>query len=89
MPTGGARVLVDQMKTDSTGLIEDQLVVNQNGMQLSVETELADYRRIDGRMVPFRTKQSSNGQLVGEMTLESIEFNLPLDDTLFHFPAGK
>jgi len=73
-----------------TGL-ESKIItdVNQNGMKLTVETELSDYRRIDGRMVPFRTKQSSNGQLVGEMSLESIEFNLPLDDTLFRFPSGK
>ena len=73
-----------------TGL-ESKIItdVDQNGMKLTVETELGDYRKVEGRMVPFRTKQSTNGQIAAEMNIETIEFNLPLDDSLFRFPPPK
>jgi hypothetical protein len=55
-------------------------------MKLTVETELADYRQIEGRMVPFRTKQSANGTAAAEMNLETIQFNVPIDDGMFRMP---
>src|SRR5262249_28114146 len=63
--------------------------VEQNGTKFAVQMELGDYRRIAGRTVPFLQKQSSNGQTVAEMRIEAIEFNLPLDDSLFKFPSSK
>jgi outer membrane lipoprotein-sorting protein len=70
-----------------TGL-ESKIVtdVDQNGMKLSVETELSDYRQVEGRMVPFRTKQSANGTTAAEMSVETIQFNLPMDDSMFRMP---
>ncbi len=73
-----------------TGL-ESKIVtdVEQEGKKFAVEMELSYYRRIAGRTVPFLQKQSSNGQTVAEMRIEAIEFNLPLDDSLFRFPSSK
>jgi hypothetical protein len=55
----------------------------QAGMKLKVDTELSDYRNISGRMVPFKMKQSTNGTPAGEITFETVEFNVPLDAALF------
>jgi outer membrane lipoprotein-sorting protein len=63
--------------------------VDRNGTKMAVETELGDYRNIDGRLVPFFSKQMANGRTVAEMRLETVEFNLPLDDALFRFPSSK
>lgn len=58
------------------------------GTQL-LESELADYKSVDGMMVPHTIKQSMGGMPVSQMTIESIVFNGPMDDTLFKMPGKK
>ena len=50
-------------------------------------TEFLDYRSVDGRMVPFTTRQSQNGQVVATVTLDTVEFNVPVEDAYFKMPA--
>jgi len=77
-----------------TGL-ETRIVIDDvdpAGGSVHVETELSDYRKVQGRMVPFRTRQSMrqpDGTRTAEMSLEAIEFNLPLEDSMFRIPSGK
>jgi hypothetical protein len=40
-------------------------------------------------MVPFSMKQSMNDQSMLQMTVQKVEFNVPMDDTLFKMPAKK
>jgi len=54
-----------------------------------VVTELSDYRTVEGRMVPFATRQLVNGQQASLVTIDKVEFNLPIDDSLFRMPATK
>lgn len=61
--------------------------VSQGGSFAKVETELSDYRNVEERMVPFKNRQFVNGQLVAEMTIEHVEFNVPMADTLFKMPG--
>lgn len=72
-----------------TGL-ESKMVVDadQGGMKMKVETSLSDYRNIEGRMIPFKLKQTTNGTPSAEITFEKIEFNVPLEDALFKMPSG-
>lgn len=62
---------------------------SQGGTTATVDTELSDYREVEGRMVPFKTRQLVNGQLAAEMTIDSVEFNVPMADTLFKMPAKQ
>ena len=39
------------------------------------------------RLVPFTTKQSQNGQVVATVTLDTVEFNVPVEDAYFKMPA--
>jgi outer membrane lipoprotein-sorting protein len=55
----------------------------QAGMKLKVDTELSDYRTVSGRMVPFKMRQFTNGNPAGEITFETVEFNVPLEASLF------
>lgn len=57
--------------------------IEQAGIKLKVDTELSDYRNVDGRMVPFKMRQFTNGNPAGEITFEKVEFNVPLDPALF------
>lgn len=61
--------------------------VSQEGNTVAVDTELGDYRKVEGRMVPFKTRQIVNGQTAAEMTIETVEFNVPMADTLFKMPV--
>ena len=47
------------------------------------ETDLSDYKAVEGVMVPHLLKISQNGALQAEIRISKVEFNLPLDDALF------
>jgi hypothetical protein len=59
----------------------------QAGVKMKVETELADYRTVSGRTVPFRLRQFTNGTLAAEITFDNVQFNVAVEDALFHRPA--
>jgi outer membrane lipoprotein-sorting protein len=60
-----------------------------DGTSATNVTEFLDYRNVDGRMVPFTTRQSQNGTVVATVTLDRVEFNVPIDDTVFKMPAKQ
>ena len=47
------------------------------------ETDLSDYKAVDGIMVPHNIKISQAGALVAELRISKVEFNTPLNDALF------
>ena len=47
------------------------------------ETDLSDYKAVDGIMVPHTIKISQNNALVAELRIGKVEFNVPMDDALF------
>ena len=47
------------------------------------ETDLSDYKAVEGIMVPHTIKISQNGALQAELRINKVEFNVPLDDALF------
>jgi outer membrane lipoprotein-sorting protein len=47
------------------------------------ETDLSDYKTVDGIMVPHNLKISQNNALVAELRIGKVEFNVPMDDALF------
>ena len=47
------------------------------------ETDLSDYKVVEGIMVPHNIKISQNGALVAELRINKVDFNVPLDDALF------
>jgi outer membrane lipoprotein-sorting protein len=63
--------------------------VAPGGKPTTITTELTDYREVDGRMVPFTIRQLVNGAVNASTTIDKIEFNVPLDDSLFKMPSEK
>ena len=51
-------------------------------------TEFLDYRSVDGRLVPFMTRQIQNGKLTATITMDKVEFNVPVEDSFFKM-SGK
>jgi outer membrane lipoprotein-sorting protein len=58
-----------------------------DGAAVTNVTEFLDYRSVDDRLVPFTTRQLQNGNLVATVTLDKVEFNVPVEDSFFKMPA--
>jgi hypothetical protein len=71
----------------ATGL-ESRIMIEgeQGGMPMRTEVRFSDYRNVEGRMVPFTTTQVINGNEIGQVKYQKVEFNVPLDDGLFRMP---
>jgi outer membrane lipoprotein-sorting protein len=67
-----------EMRTVST--------VEQSGMKAEVTTELGDYQSVDGMQVAFTMKQSMNGNLMVQVKLQKVEFNVPIEEDFFRMP---
>ena len=77
------------LDVDSGMEVKRTAEMEAGGMKQSVETELSNFKSIDGIMIPHIMKQSMNGSPVAQMTVEKIEFNAPIDDALFKMPGKK
>jgi len=69
---------------NDTGL-EAKIVTESPAGQL--EQELSDYRDVDGLKVPFSIRTLSNGAVMGQITVDKVELNPTLDDSLFKMPV--
>ncbi len=71
----------------STGLeIRSVSTLEQGGMKAEITTDLSDYQSVDGMQVAFSMKQSMNGNLVVQVKLQKVEFNVPIEEELFRMP---
>ena len=59
------------------------------GLPMTSVTEFSDYRTVDGRLVPFLTRQLQNGTVTATITLDKVEFNVPVEDSFFAMPPAK
>jgi outer membrane lipoprotein-sorting protein len=72
-----------------TGLeIKISTNVDQGGTPGAIVTEMSDYRDVDGRLVPFSTKQLVNGKVMASIALDWVEFNVPVDESVFSMPKA-
>ncbi len=71
-----------------TSLIS-KLVVTQmaNGLESKMETDMLDYRKVEGIPVPYNIVSKMGGVTVNTITVESVEFNNKLDPALFEKPV--
>ncbi len=61
--------------------------VDQGGQRMTVETLMSDYRTVSGIQLPFSVRTMMNGQLAAEVTIQSYDVNLPLDEAMFKMPG--
>jgi outer membrane lipoprotein-sorting protein len=58
-------------------------VTTEAGAGPAVESELSEYRTIEGVQVPHLIRVMQGGQVQAELRITKVEFNVPLDDALF------
>jgi outer membrane lipoprotein-sorting protein len=73
---------------DAETNLEAKMVIDteEQGQKMRMEMRFSDFKEIDGRTVPFLITQYVNGQRVGQMIIENVEFNVPMEDSLFRMP---
>lgn len=54
---------------------------------MEIETELSNYQMVDGMLVPMSIKQIANGMVAAQITVDKVEFNVPIDDAQFKMPG--
>ncbi len=58
------------------------------GKTQTLQTEMADYRLVDGVMIAHSIRQLMNGEPVAQMSIDKVQFNAPdIQDSLFRMPA--
>jgi outer membrane lipoprotein-sorting protein len=58
-------------------------ITTEAGAGPASDTELSDYRMVNGVQVPHLYRIIVNGAVQGELRIEKVEFNVPMADTLF------
>jgi len=72
----------------NSGLLLRRIVLTQTALgRFNEQTDFSDYREVDGVKLPFTIARMEVNTRYTEKYSE-IKHNLPLDDSVFHFPAG-
>ncbi len=59
----------------------------QLGTDVLYESKIADYKPVEGVLMPFNVKQMVNGKLAMEITIEKMDANVPVDEAVFKMPG--
>ena len=59
----------------------------QLGQEVLYESKIANYKPVEGVLMPFNLTQLVNGRLAMEITIEKMDANVPLDEAMFKMPA--
>jgi outer membrane lipoprotein-sorting protein len=73
---------------DSETNLESKMVIDvqDGGQNMTMEMRFSDFKTVEGRTIPFTVTQIVNGNQVGQMKFDKVEFNVPLDDAMFRMP---
>src|ERR1700674_4662088 len=62
--------------------------VTREGTEHKIESFLSDFKEANGIVVPFTIEvQIDGGATSQKITFEKVEFNVPVDDSVFNMPA--
>ncbi len=67
----------------SRRIVKDSGVFSMNGAETELSSEFHDFRKVDGRLFPFRVVNYAGGQRVGEVRIREYRVNPELPDSLF------
>jgi hypothetical protein len=76
---------------DSESFLEVKIstMVNQMGQDMVVDSFFDDYMEIDGLQVWHTMTQKAMGQTSMELNVETLEFDIDMDDSMFEMPKAK
>jgi len=72
--------------SDSYIMIRSNSKIKVMGNETDTDTYYSNYTQMEGMAVPGKIESKMNGQLVGTIVVDKVEFNTELDDSLFEKP---
>lgn len=84
--------------TSKTGMVQHVYLDVQTALERRIVTEgpagrveqvLSDYRQVEGMTVPFQITMVNGGLVVGQVNVQTVEFNADLDDSLFRMGGDR
>lgn len=70
-------------------LLKSRTTENVQGQTYEAEVRFSDYRDFEGILIPCKYESLVNGQSGQVFTLDSCEFNIPIDDSKFNKPVKE
>jgi len=64
-------------------IVKTTTTVDQMGTSMNVDSYMTDYVDIDGVVLPKKTTAMANGMEAAVITLDKIEVNIPIEDSVF------
>lgn len=58
----------------------------QFGQEVLYESKIANYKPVEGVLMPFSVTQLVNGRLAMEITIKKMDANVPVDEAVFKMP---
>lgn len=62
-------------------------MIKREGNDIQVDSYSGDYKEVKGLMLPFSIETKVKDQTVSQITIETIDMGVPLDDSMFKMPA--
>ena len=60
----------------------------QQDREIAYESFPGNFKLVNGVMMPFSLNQKMNGRSMMELTVEKVEVNTPMDDSIFQMPEA-
>jgi outer membrane lipoprotein-sorting protein len=79
----GAAPLMMYLDKGTNLLVKTKTSVEQMGTAMDVESYMTDYVDIDGVVMPKKTTAMANGMEAAVITLDKIEVNTPMEESIF------
>ncbi len=83
------KVMYIYLDTEYCIELKQSTTVDYQGSEILVETIFGDYKQVDGVMMPHSIESKVNGQTQAQITIESIEFNIEIEDSFFKMSPKK
>jgi outer membrane lipoprotein-sorting protein len=81
--------IVNVFLDEKTGLERKvSATITGDAGDVQIESLISDYQPINGLMVPRKVETRVGGQLQATVTIESVEVNVPIEDSQFRMPAA-
>jgi len=57
------------------------------GQEMEVESFPSNFKKVGNILMPYSLEQRVGGRPMVQMTMEKIEINVPIEDSIFAMPA--
>ncbi|HYW94297.1 MAG TPA: outer membrane lipoprotein-sorting protein [Bacteroidales bacterium] len=73
---------------DNNVVLREDARVKVQGTPIESATYYSNFKSVDGMIMPFSIESKMNGQVTSQITIDSVEVNQDIDDSMFDMPEA-